>query len=179
MEFLWIQHLGSANLLCLHGNMKLIVYFYSWFYWTDIGTDTIERASMDGKSRMVLHNSSLSNTYAITIDYENQELYWADSTLNKIEKSDTNGSNRVTLTSSVRNPFPITYYNGRLFWGDNSLNRILTGTANSPDSGTYVGGHFSYDVYTIHVLSRDTQPLGKTLKIAVRNQVYVTIYIVI
>ena len=130
---------------------------------------------MDGKSRMVLHNSSLSNTYAITIDYENQELYWADSTLNKIEKSDTNGSNRVTLTSSVRNPFPITYYNGRLFWGDNSLNRILTGTANSPDSGTYVGGHFSYDVYTIHVLSRDTQPLGKTLKIVK----YVTIYIII
>lgn len=119
---------------------------------------------MDGKSRMVLHNTSLSNTYAITIDYENQELYWADFTLNKIEKSDTNGSNRVTLTSSVRNPFPIIYYNGRLFWGDNSLNRILTGTANSPDSGTYVGGSFSYDAHTIHVLSRDTQPLGKTLK---------------
>lgn len=118
---------------------------------------------MDGKSRMVLHNTSLSDTYAITIDYENQELYWADYTLNKIEKSDTNGSNRVTLTSSVGDPFSITYYNGRLFWGDNSLNRILTGTANSPDSGTYVGGYVSYDAYGIHVLSRDTQPLGKTI----------------
>ena len=130
---------------------------------------------MDGKSRMVLHNTSLSDTYAITIDYENQELYWADYTLNKIEKSDTNGSNRVTLTSNVGDPFSISYYNGRLFWGDNSLNRILTGTANSPDSGTYVGGSVSSDVYGIHVLSRDTQPLGKNLmeiKYATHNHYY-------
>jgi hypothetical protein len=131
-----------------------------WFYWTDIGTDTIERASMDGNSQMVIHSTSLSDTYAITIDYENQELYWADYTLNKIEKSDTNGSNRMTLTSSVRDPFSITYYNGRLFWGDNSLNRILTGTANSPGSGISVGSIY-YDVYGIHVISRSTQPLGK------------------
>ena len=116
---------------------------------------------MDGNSQMVLHNTDLRDTFAITIDYENQVLYWADYTLNKIEKSDTNGSNRVTLTSSVRDPFSITYYNGRLFWGDNSLNRILTGTSSSPDSGIYVGGYVSYDVYGIHVISRDTQPLGK------------------
>ena len=116
---------------------------------------------MDGNSRMVLHNTDLSDTYAITIDYENQVLYWADYTLNKIERSDTNGSNRVTLTSSVRDPFSITYYNERLFWGDNTLNKILSGTANSPGSGTYVGGSVSYDVYGIHVISRDTQPLGR------------------
>ena len=116
---------------------------------------------MDGNSQMVLHSTSLSDTYAITIDYENQELYWADYTLNKIEKSDTNGSNRMTLTSSVRDPFSITYYNGRLFWGDNSLNRVLTGTANSPDSGIYVGRSMYYDTYGIHIISRSTQPLGK------------------
>lgn len=116
---------------------------------------------MDGNSRMVLHNTDLSDTYAITIDYENQVLYWADYTLNKIERSDTNGSNRVTLTSSVRDPFSITYYNERLFWGDNTLNKILSGTANSPGSGTYVGGSVSYDAYGIHVISRDTQPLGR------------------
>ena len=138
-------------------------YTCRWFYWTDIGSDSIERASMDGKFRIILHNTDLSDTFAITIDYENQILYWADYTLNKIERSDTNGSNRVTLTSSVRDPFSIAYYNGRLFWGDNSLNRVLTGTANSPDSGTYIGGSVSYDVYGISVISRDTQPLSKKL----------------
>lgn len=116
---------------------------------------------MDGNSRMILHSTSLSDTYAITIDYENQVLYWADFTLNRIERSNVDGSNRVVLTTAVRDPYSMTYYNGRLYWGDNTLNRILTGPANSPGSGTYLGGSLSYDAYGIHVISRDTQPLGE------------------
>lgn len=116
---------------------------------------------MDGNSRMILHSTGLSSTYAITIDYENQILYWADYTLNRIERSNVDGSNRVILTTTVRDPFSMTYYNGRLYWGDLSLNRVLTGPANSPGSGTYLGGSVSYEVYGIHVISRDTQPLGE------------------
>lgn len=116
---------------------------------------------MDGNSRIILHSTGLSSTYAITIDYENQILYWADYTLNRIERSNVDGSNRVILTTTVRDPFSMTYYNGRLYWGDLSLNRVLTGPANSPGSGTYLGGSVSYEVYGIHVISRDTQPLGE------------------
>lgn len=133
---------------------------YRWFYWSDYGTDTIERASMDGTSRMVLHRTSLAESYAITLDYENQVLYWADYRLNKIESSNVDGSNRRTLSTSVRDPYSISYYDGRLYWGDNSLNRILTGTVTLPGSGTYLGGSLSYDAYGTRVVSRDTQPLG-------------------
>ena len=115
---------------------------------------------MDGNSRMVLHNTNLRDTYAITIDYENQVLYWADFTLNKIESSNVDGTNRRTLTTSVRDPYSITYFNGRLYWGDNYYNRILTGPATSPGSGTYLGGSVRYDVYGIHVISREAQPLS-------------------
>lgn len=109
---------------------------------------------------MVLHNTNLADTYAITIDFDNQVLYWADITLNKIETSSVDGSNRRTLTTSLRDPFSIAYYNGRLYWGDNSFNRILTGTVTAPGSGTYIGGGLSYDAYGIHIVSRETQPLG-------------------
>ena len=115
---------------------------------------------MDGNSRMVLHNTDLRDTYAITIDFENQVLYWADFTLNKIESSSVDGSNRRTLTTSVIDPFSIAYYNESLYWGDNRYNRILTGTVAAPGSGRFIGGGVSYDPYGIHIVSRETQPLG-------------------
>ena len=114
---------------------------------------------MDGNSRMVLHSTDLRDTYAITIDYENQLLYWADYTLNRIERSNVDGSNRMILTTSVRDPSSISYYNGRLYWGDYYYNRMLNGPASSPGSGTYIGGSVRYDVYGIQVISRDLQPL--------------------
>ena len=115
---------------------------------------------MDGASRMVLHSTDLRDAYAITIDRENQLLYWADYTLNTIERSNTDGSNRVVLTTSVRDPISLAIYNGRLYWSDAYFDRILSGPANSPGSGSYLGS-VSYQVYGIEVISRDLQPLGR------------------
>lgn len=116
---------------------------------------------MDGRSRMVLHSTNVIETYAITLDYDNQVLYWADYTLNRIESSNADGSNRRLLSTSITDPSYMTFYNGQLYWGDYALNRILTGPASQPGSGTYVGGGVSYDVYGIQVVSRERQPLGK------------------
>lgn len=115
---------------------------------------------MDGKSRMVLHRTNMRDTYTITMDYENQVLYWADYTLNRIESSNVDGSNRRVLSTAVRDPYAMAYYNGRLYWGDFSLNRVLTGPVTSPGSGMYLGGSVSYDVFGIHIVSREAQPLG-------------------
>ena len=115
---------------------------------------------MDGNLKMTLHNTSLQNTYTITLDYQNQVLYWADYSLNKIESSNVDGSNRRTLSTSVRDPYCMTFYNDSLYWGDFSLRRILQGPAAAPGSGTYIGGGYSYIPYGIHVISRDLQPLG-------------------
>lgn len=155
-----IQQLGILNKEMRKQYIMILTCNNRWLYWTDYGTDTIERASMDGRSRMVLHRTNLRDTYCITMDYENQVLYWADFTLNKIESSNIDGSSRRTLTTSVRDPYSMAYYNGRLYWGDNSFNRVLTGTVTSPGGGTFLGGGVSYDVYGIHIVSRETQPLG-------------------
>ena len=49
-----------------------------------MGSDTIERASMDGTSRTVLHSTGLASAYGLTLDYDSQTLYWTDRHLNRM-----------------------------------------------------------------------------------------------
>lgn len=134
-------------------------------YWTDVGTDRIERASMDGTSRMTLHSTGLSNVYAMTLDYDNQILYWADYSNNRIEMSYTNGSNRVLVTSSgITDPFHMTFYDGKLYWTDLTLNSINTLTLNTPSVVSRVTSTSNYP-FGIHVVAKTRQPEGMKVKI--------------
>ena len=130
-------------------------------YWTDVGTDTIERATMDGNSRTVLHSSGLSNAYGLTLDYDNQILYWVDSSLNRIESSSVNGSNRHVLTSFLSDPWAVTFYAGILYWTDTYYNRIYSYPTDSTASIQLVTSPFTSDPRDIRVASEDRQPLGK------------------
>ena len=66
-------------------------------YWSDTGTNKrIERASMDGSDRRVLHNTGLTSPNAITIDYQTQRIYWLDAP-SHIEYSNSDGTGRFTL----------------------------------------------------------------------------------
>lgn len=124
-----------------------------------MGTDRIESASMDGTSRTVLHDTSLSTVYGLTLDYDNQILYWADYSYNRIECSFTNGSDRrVIISSGIYDPFGITFYAGKLYWTDWGLNNI-----NTLDLNTSVVSPVLYlgsDPYGIQVVTKDRQPGG-------------------
>lgn len=129
-------------------------------YWTDVGTDRIERASMDGTERTILHSTGLSTVYGLTLDYENQILYWADYSNNRIERSFTNGSNRIVVTSSgITDPFGITFYDGKLYWTDWSTNSIHTLTVTSPNSVSQLVS-VANDPFGIHVVTKERQPEG-------------------
>ena len=133
-------------------------------YWTDIGTDKIERATMDGNFRTTLHNTGLSNAYGLTLDYVSQILYWTDASSNKLESSAVNGSNRQVLVSSLRDPWSLTFYENTLYWTDTYFDSIysldITDVTNSsvlvPQVVSYLGG----DSQDIRVVSEDQQPLG-------------------
>ena len=141
---------------CIHNTL------HRFLYWTDVGTDRIEKASMDGTSRITLHSGGLNTVFGITLDYDNQILYWADYSNNRIEMSFANGSNRVVLTSSgITDPFAITYYAGRLYWTDFSGNRIYTLSISSPTIVTAVTSSLGQDPYGIHVVTKDRQPEGE------------------
>ena len=137
---------------------------YRWLYWNDYysGAQKVQRMSMDGTGHSILHTTSLSLPYSLTIDPERQVLYWADYALNKIEKSNTDGSNRQLVTTSlVIDAYSISFFNGRLYWTDLSYNRIMTFPTTSSSSATtsFLSGSLG-DMYGITVLAEERQPQG-------------------
>ena len=88
-------------------------------YWTagNLGTATIERASMDGKNRQCLHSDDLGSPSDLTLDYQTQILYWADYNRGTIESSSVDGSNKSVLINlgTYSNTW-ITIYEGILYW---------------------------------------------------------------
>ena len=131
-------------------------------YWTDWGTPgKIERASMDGTNRRVLHNTSLGWPNGLTLDYPAQVLYWVDALLDRIESSNTDGSNRRLLsTTAIVHPFGITIYRGKLYWTDWQLNAILTAPTSQLTGVTAVFQNLTFDPMQIHFVSEERQPLG-------------------
>ena len=129
-------------------------------YWTDAGTDRIERATMDGNSRTTLHSSGLSNAYGLTLDLDSQTLYWADISYNRIESSSVNGSNRQILVSSLRDPWAITFYEGMLYWTDTSFHNIYSLDMNASASTPQIVSSLGGDSTDLRVISEDKQPLG-------------------
>ena len=106
-------------------------------YWTDWGgVAKIERASMDGSDRRVLHNTGLTWPNGLTIDYTAQKIYWADASLDRIEFSNVDGNGRTVLLSGLDHPFSITLEGNLLFWTDWQNNAIhvahkISGTTGS------------------------------------------------
>ena len=131
-------------------------------YWTDIGLDRIERATMDGNSRTVLHSSGLSTVYGLTLDYQNQTLYWVDYSNNRIEKSSVTGSNRVVVRTGLRDPWGVTYHAQRLYWTDWSADRIYSISVAPSSSGaiTSLTSSLGGNPNGIHVITEERQPLG-------------------
>ncbi len=129
-------------------------------YWTDYGTiDKIERASMDGTSRTVLHSTGLSAPYGLTLDYDTQTLYWVDYTLDNLESSNADGTNRRLLTRvNIQCPYGITFFDQKPFWGDHCQYIIYSTPVDTPnDVGTVISTE-NYP-YRIHVISEDRQPI--------------------
>jgi len=97
-------------------------------FWTDWGTaPKIERASMDGGGREVVHSRHLIWPNALTLDLPTRTMYWADAKLHIIEASDYFGqSRRAIVTTGILHPFAMTMFETRLYWSDWSSLSILS-----------------------------------------------------
>jgi sugar lactone lactonase YvrE len=112
-------------------------------YFSDWGTvGRIEKATLTGANRTVIHNTSLVWPNALTLDIPTQTLYWADASLDKVEKSNVDGTNRVLLAQrGVVHPFGIVFVNNTLYftdWSDNTIRYLSAsgGTVSSLHSAT-------------------------------------------
>ena len=113
-----LHMLTSCSMFCVH----------RYFFWTDWGENPrIERASMDGKQRTVLHSLHLAWPNGLTIDYATQTLYWIDAKVLTIESSFIDGSNRRPIrTVGLRHPFAMTVFEDSLYWSDWQSKSIYT-----------------------------------------------------
>lgn len=133
-------------------------------YFTDWGTvGRIEKASMDGTNRTVIHNTSLVWPNALTIDIPTQTLYWADASLDKIEKSNIDGRNRIVLAQvGVVHPFGIVFENGTLYfsdWSDNTI-RYLSASGGAVSTLHATSSFSSSTVFGIQVVDPLRQIVG-------------------
>ena len=119
---------------------------------------------MDSTSRSVLHNTDLSATIGLTLDYTSQTLYWIDQRLDRLESSSTDGTNRRLLTTvSIQCPYGITVFDQKLYWTDTCQNDIFSTFLSAPNgvSSLVDTGNVPYH---IEVISEEKQPInGKSV----------------
>ena len=152
-----VEQVYCANNVLLHlfPNLRRM-------FWSDTSRRRIERASMDGTARMVLHDTNISFTIGMTLDYDTQTLYWIDSWLRTLESSSVDGSNRVLLTELPRfsSPWDVTFFESTLYWTDQRLNAIYSTSADSPSNFSTVIRSVFTDPFGIKVVSERRQMEG-------------------
>ena len=96
-------------------------------YWTDSGTDKIQRADLDGNNVEDLITTGLSIPRGIALDVPSSKMYWVDFGSNKIHRADLDGSNVEDLvTSGLSGLWGIALdpSDGKMYWVDSATDKI-------------------------------------------------------
>ena len=96
-------------------------------YWTDSGTEKIQRANLDGSNVEDLITTGLEEPFGIALDVGRGKMYWTDSGPAKIQRANLDGSNVEDLiTTGLRQPVGIALDVGRgkMYWTDNGTEKI-------------------------------------------------------
>ena len=133
-------------------------------YWSDWGEPAmIERASMDGSGRVVLHNTGLTWPNGLAIDYQLQRLYWADAFTDRIEYSSVNGTGReilLTVASGLHHPYAITLGGDQVYWTDWANFTIFTAHKQAAISPISVYSNFIVPPNGIEAVDPDRQQMN-------------------
>lgn len=134
-----------------------------FIYWSSQTPGRIERGSLIGGSREVLHSTDLACVLSLSLDLASDRLVWNDFCLLKIEMSFTNGSHRTTLLSPI-NAYGMALFRGVLYWTERSDQNLIHAVKSlrigSRGNITTVA-NFSIEPVKIRVVDMSTQPLGK------------------
>ena len=95
-------------------------------YWTDSGTDKIQRTNPDSSGVEDLV-TGLRNPLGLALDASAGKLYWSDYGTDKIQRSNLNGTEVGDLvTSGLRSPLGLALDGvaGKLYWADYGTDKI-------------------------------------------------------
>ena len=96
-------------------------------YWTDGGTDKIQRSNLDGSGVEDLVTTGLRAPGDIALDVSGGKLYWTDRGTGKIQRSNLDGSgveDLVTTGLGWPGGIALDVSGGKLYWTDLSTDKI-------------------------------------------------------
>ncbi|XP_016357422.1 low-density lipoprotein receptor-like [Sinocyclocheilus anshuiensis] len=101
-----------------------------YVFWADSEVSPrIERARLNGTSRIALITSSIRYPVAISLDITRGLLYWADSGLRTVSRVAFDGQHRKTVVESngyLDQPFGLAVFESRVYWSDQLTNSICS-----------------------------------------------------
>ena len=127
----------------------------SKLYWTDWGTDRIQRANLDGSSvENLVVGGGLDGPDGLALDVAGGKMYWADAGANKIQRASLDGSNVEDLVTGLGIPYGLALdvAGGKMYWTDRQASRIQRSDLDGTDvedlitSGLVFPGELALDV---------------------------------
>ena len=98
-----------------------------YMYWTDSGTDKIQRAHLDGSNIKDIITTGLKTPTDIAVDINDGKVYWIDSGTDKIQRAHLDGSNiKDIVTTGLKTPTSIAVdlVNSKMYWTDSGTDKI-------------------------------------------------------
>ena len=96
-------------------------------YWTDWGTDKIQRANLDGSNVVdLVTGGGLDGPDGLALDMAGGKVYWTDAGTNKIQRADLNGANVEDLVTGLGIPYGLALdvSGGKMYWTNRQTNKI-------------------------------------------------------
>lgn len=110
-------------------------------YWTEVSTDKIVRAHLDGSNLESEESTGIYTSMGIAIDDQANKIYWTDNdnTADWIKRSDINGTNgtQETMVTGLNQPvgIEIDSANNNIYWADYLNKAIYKTTTTSINQG--------------------------------------------
>ena len=100
----------------------------SKLYWTDWGTDKIQRADLDGSNvEDLVSGTGLNGPDGLALDVSGGKMYWTNVGTNKIQRADLDGSNVEDLVASglsVPYGLALDVSGGKMYWSNRQTSKI-------------------------------------------------------
>ena len=93
-------------------------------YWTDFGTDKIQRSNLDGSGVEDLVTTGLDIPEGIALDISGGKMYWADWGTDKIQRSNLDGSGVEDVVDAYAFGIALDVSGGKMYWTEGYAKKI-------------------------------------------------------
>ncbi|MDE2997538.1 MAG: dockerin type I domain-containing protein [Gemmatimonadota bacterium] len=96
-------------------------------YWTDWGTDKIQRSNLDGSGiEDLVTGGGLDGPDGMALDMAGGKMYWTDAGTNKVQRANLDGSGVEDLVTGLGIPYGLALdvSGGKMYWTNRQANKI-------------------------------------------------------